>query len=308
MVNWQHLLQTIFSTALLVSAAAWVAKRVLTHYFDNARKRYDSELEKDLESLKVRLEADNAKTLTEVKANLERQMLEDKHQAELEVERFRRQLESETTMAERIRIEVVRWANPILDAVTTLEKRLDNILKNGGHTVLDKERAKEVDENWSITFDYFFPSTLYLFAQYFCWVRMMLERFSFEVFESERHQKIFFEAIYKVSNAMGAFPPRYEGKGTDVQVFNLQQRAIGEMLWLEKGGQPACMGYHEFLINYQLEPFQARLKPLASLLAGVAPDQRRWQRLKFVRERLADLRLQCERVLDLEPNGSDSLS
>jgi hypothetical protein len=72
-------------------------------------------------------------------------------------------------------------------------------------------------------------STLYLFGQYFCWIRMLEEELNFELFESQVEKDEFFFAVREVSKALSDFPPSYSCSGKDFQVFRLQQRVIGEL-------------------------------------------------------------------------------
>src|SRR5215210_7451202 len=113
--------------------------------------------------------------------------------------------------AERIRQEVLVWTNPVLGAVRGLESRLGNILSKKLYLGLDPDQAHEerpVGSDWSMDYEYVMESTLFLFAEYFAWIRLLQERLSFELFESEATRARFDAAIWDVSNEIGNLPLR----------------------------------------------------------------------------------------------------
>jgi hypothetical protein len=128
---------------------------------------------------------------------------------------------------ERIREEVLRWANPILGSVRSLGSRLENILDQDLYVALDRKAEWSLSEDWAIDRVYAVESTLFVFAEYFAWVQLLHEKMSFELFESEETKDEFFDAVWKVSGALSKWPDtRVKGKDRDAQVFVLQQRAI----------------------------------------------------------------------------------
>lgn len=200
---------------------------------------------------------------------------------------------------DRIRNDIIRWANPILGAVNVLTYRLDNILFHDGYRALNK--AYQRTPGWSMTYDYCMPSTLYLFAQYFALIQMLQELLSFELFRSEQTKDNFFAAVTGVSEALGSYPALDPScKGEDNQVFRLQQMAIGELLILRDSNPPRCVSYPDFLQKSQEKSFECHLEPLRTLLENVSPDDNcRWTRLKETRKKLGDLKKKCYQVLQL---------
>jgi hypothetical protein len=83
----------------------------------------------------------------------------------------------------------------------------------------------------------------------------------------------------------------------DRQVFHLQQRAIGEMLIVDKDAGPVCLRSNDFLAKWEDATFAAWLGPLRDFLEGLEPGTRRWMRLELVRGALAALDRECRRVL-----------
>lgn len=220
---------------------------------------------------------------------------------------------------ERTRQEVLRWANPILNSVQSLESRLDNILNDGLYVMLAPEvRPKAsrllptrtrlhqlIDPDWAVSYEYVMPSTLFHFAEYFAWVRLLLERLSFELFESQQTQERFFEAIWGVTKALSSWPKdEVVGEGHDAQVFALQQRAIGELVIDREGESIRILTYREFLDALDSDAsFASLFDPLRSFLEGVTPGTKRWSRLEGTRTALQTLDHECRTLLRLDGTG-----
>lgn len=200
---------------------------------------------------------------------------------------------------DRVREQIIQWANPILRAVEGLNYRLENILDNG-YMALNKQG--QFPPGWSITYDYFMSSTLYLFAQYFAWIQMLRELLSFELFQSEHTKVEFFKCIHAVGKPLSDFPyaPLNNCSGEDRQVFRLQQRVIGELLILGDSNSPRCMSYPDFLEKLKEPSFEHHLQPLRALLENVIPDDNcRWIRLNETRRALRNLMEYCQQVLKM---------
>jgi hypothetical protein len=88
-------------------------------------------------------------------------------------------METKKVEQERIRQEIIRWSNPILGAVNELDGRLWNILQNRAYLALSKSYKLHAIPNWSLTYEHWMPSTLFLFGQYFAWVQMLQARLSY---------------------------------------------------------------------------------------------------------------------------------
>lgn len=216
-------------------------------------------------------------------------------------------LRTREAKSERVREEVLRWANPILNAVEALDSRLENVLGDL-YPALDGDRSGEerpADPDWAVSYDYVMQSTLFIFAEFFGWTRLLLQRLSFELFESRREQERFFDALWKVTKTLGDFPlDGVEGEGDDMQVFALQQREIGESMLVASDGETRVMGYPDFRRARRCNAdLRASLAPLERLLEGVEPGTKRWARLELTHEAVRALRRECEALLDLERRG-----
>ena len=256
--------------------------------------------------------------------DLERHRLELQAEYQRQFEQFRLEMQGQVASAERVRAEIYRWANPILGAVGALHRRLGNIL-GSGFVALTKGR--EATEDWTIDYDYFMYSSLYRFAAYFCWVEHLWDNLSFEIFQSQHEMDRFFKAIGDASEALGTYPVRqYRCQGRDVQVFDLQWRAVGQMMMAKTAsGRPGCMSYDKFLERCDEPRYESRLRPLRVLLEGVAPLPRadratveavsggaeeeeplydcRWMRLNRTHRALGELQALCVQHLGVDAAG-----
>ena len=229
---------------------------------------------------------------------------------EKEVAEHKAALDEREGEKQRIREEVLRWTNPVLDAVDALESRLKNILESGLDQALHKGRKnRPVHQDWAVSYDYVLPTTLYLFANYFAWIRLLQERLSVELFESEQVRKRFVEAMWRVSKALSDWsPPEFRGGGRDTQVFALQQRAIGEAV-IRRGTEGARpMTVPEFLSAYDSkdeQTFKAILEPLRELVEDLDRGSKRWARLSLTLSQLHAFGEECRALLKLRGSGPD---
>ena len=210
-------------------------------------------------------------------------------------------LRDRAAQEDRIRDEVIRWANPILGSVKALQARLRNILCHSGYLALSRRSQTEIDPEWSITFEYFLPSTIYLFCQYFCYVRLLEERLGFELFEKQKDKDDFFERVHAVGRTLSSYPhpglAKLSGIG-DRQVFTLQQRAFGEAMAVGTGDECRCMRYFEFLSNWNCSKFRETYEPLVRFIESLEPKhEHRWRRLEMMNEGLIELHKSCRRLL-----------
>jgi hypothetical protein len=161
-------------------------------------------------------------------------------------------------------------------------------------------------EGWSANYEHFMSSTIYYFAQYFCWTRLLQQQLGYELFRSTEEMSSFFENIANVSNTMTEFPFNTQEKigGEDRQIFALQQRALGELLFDNASAGERLMTYREFLDKWldRGVKFQRHVEPVESFLRGVSPtNDVRWRRLESLSEKLGAFSEECTWVL--QPTG-----
>jgi hypothetical protein len=210
-------------------------------------------------------------------------------------------IENKQQKQERIRHEIIRWSNPILSSVQELRSQLRNVLEQSGYVALKMGYDQKSNQNWSISYEYFMNSLLFLFGQYFAWTRMLQDELNFELFESQNEKDLFFQAIQNVVRSLASFPPHYGCQGKDLQVFALQQRAMGELLIRQNSGNKQCMSYSEFLKSMKSKEFQLHFEPLIALLNNIQPsDNCRWKRLEATNAALKDLERVCKDLLNVQ--------
>jgi hypothetical protein len=269
MIDWSGIVKTLTSTAIIVAALGWIASRGIERWLDRQVVTFTSDL---------------------------------KAKSDFQLEAFKNQLTERTAQKDRIRNEVARWSNPIPNAVTDLKNRLGNILDDGGYLALSPNVRQRVDSQWSIQYDYFFPSTIYLFSRYFCWTGLLEEKLSFELFDKQDDKRAFFKLIGKVNHYLSVFPldQLQDIKSEeDSQIFNLQQRSMGETL--RPKGESRCMNYSEFLEKWGEINFRKSFEPLTNFIEGIEPSrQRPWKRLKLMMEPLSELEKNCKTLLGPE--------
>lgn len=301
-------------TAALVGMAAFLAKSLVQHWLvkdveayktelSRETDRYKNELAKELELEKAQLALANSQALDEAKFEFEKELIARRGEVDLFRDQVKYLNESEQQRSARLQAQIQRWANPIRVAIGDLEHRLCNVLDEDGYVALS--RSSSVPENWSADYTYFMGSTIYYFAQYFCWSTLLRQELGYEFFRSGDEAEVFWNGIEAVSDEMSRFP--YEAVANtdtapvDRQVFRLQQRAIGELLVDRSSATQQVLTYREFLDRW-LDPTDAKLKthvaPLENFLANLSPrNDLRWRRLEGARSQLMNFKSACNRVL-----------
>ena len=296
----------------LVAAATWSAKTFVQHWLSEAIEKYRSSLQKELESHKSQVQQNAAATLLEAKYEFENELALRKGEIDIFRDELKNWNESESERENRLRGQAMKWANPILSAIRDLKSRTDEILQNEGYRALSVTSSK-APYGWSIEYNYYMVSTLYYFAQYFCWTRMLQQKISAELFVDNSELEDFQKLMDGVSGSLERFPFTAKIEETtkdldndkvhkDIQVFSLQQRAIGESLVFdgESGGE-RIMSYKKFVdnwVNPDNAKFRRHMEPLETFLKEIKPDNdMRWLRLLEMQKQLSDFELACTDVL-----------
>jgi hypothetical protein len=181
-VDWKTVLSTLGSTAIVVAAVGFIARTITQHVFRRDLETHKSNLkrETDLEIANAKASVD--RELAAAKAQTDAALLAQKAEFDRQMETFKADVVSRVARADRIHAEIIHWANPILSAVMDLKRRLENVLENEGYLALSADNQNKLSAQWSIDYNYFFPSTVFIFCQYFCWIRLLEERLNFEIF------------------------------------------------------------------------------------------------------------------------------
>jgi len=296
----EAILKTIGSTAVVAGFIVWATKALISQFLSRDIKRYESGLATELAEHKESLQRESNLMMAAVGENTQKVLIEYKSSTDHMMAKFQAQLLAAASREERIRQEVERWANPILDAVQGLEARITNILDRQGYIALSAATEKEIPPGWSITHVYFLQSTIFIFAQYFCYVRLLQERLHFDLFHNQGDKDVFLARIRAVGETLSAWPLKELGDpppAMDRQVLNLQQRAIGEAVTRGRDDAARCLSFSVFLDKWDAQKLAGRLEPLSTFLDGLTPTDPRGQRLRYMLQALAHLRKECERIL-----------
>lgn len=296
-------------TATAILIVTYLSKLLVTHLLKRDLERVKiaqkAQADEQLKAFEDSLRAKTERDLAAAKEALTRSTGQELERLKSELSLVRDQAgwahAAASARNERLRSEVLRWANPILGAVKDLKSRLYNILANGAEVALNPGRSADIETGWSIRYDYFMPSTLYLFGQYFYWVRRLQVEMSFEMFTSHSEKDDFFRHIDAVRAALGDWPMRaWNGeRAGDAQVFSLQQRAIAAAMTIRKDDS-RCIDVDEFMEGWLDPPMADALAPLRTLLESVDSNSRvRWFRLQQVLIAIENLENHCRALLAL---------
>jgi hypothetical protein len=273
-----------------ILAAAWMAQMLVK-----------SAIAKDVKDFEIRLKSKADGQLAGLadeyrrRADAELAALNARLSSERDLESRSRDVAA--AQRERIRAEILRWSNPIRGAVLDLKYRLRNILEGGGYAALQPTPNELVPKGWSIDYAYFLPSTLYVFCQYFHWVRRLEVELGFDLFADQQDKDTLIDRLNAVSDALGEWWDEMSA-ADDRQVFRLQQRALGECL-LVRDPAPRCLDYPEFLMDHDAPPLETHLVPLVELIDGLEPKAHpeRWARLQRVLAALDALDVHTQHLL-----------
>lgn len=142
------------------------------------------------------------------------------------------------TKAEQVAEVMARYRDPLLRAAFDLQSRLYNIVELGFLTRYYRDDRPEHKA-------YAADNTLYVLAEYLGWVEILRREVRFLDLGDEQANRQLMERLDAVRRILLA-----DAYGDDVlQVFNGQQRAIGEIMAVpaeREGGGMACKGYAAF--------------------------------------------------------------
>lgn len=292
-------------TALTATAAVSLAVTGVAAFLGKSLFQWMSA--RDLEAHKAKLAQEGALAIEAVRAEAAAALARQTAEQGRALERLKADLSREGQSEAQIRAEIRRWSNPILAAVDGLIGRLENVVADGGYVALQPQATPPAD--WSVTYDYFLPSTVYLFAQYFCWTELLRQELSFQLFETQADKDAFFTAQLDAGRCLSSWPiaqlDPQAPSACDAQVFALQQRQMGEALIVQGERGQACMSYAAFTLRWRNDSdFLNHFKPLKDFLQELSPNlPARWRRLEEMTRKLYAVRSACRRVLQLPEGG-----
>ncbi|MER7404733.1 hypothetical protein ABT373_20100 [Streptomyces sp. NPDC000070] len=130
-----------------------------------------------------------------------------------------------------------RVRDPLLWAAYDLQSRIYNIARSqfGFLTLYYRDGTPQERE-------YARRNTLYVIAEYFCWVEILRQRVQFLDLGNREDNRKVVDLLHEVSNRFSA--DRNQGAG--FRLFRGEQRAIGELMVSQVGDDQGCIGYAEF--------------------------------------------------------------
>ncbi|MGW8399277.1 hypothetical protein ACWGLP_21745 [Streptomyces lydicus] len=130
-----------------------------------------------------------------------------------------------------------RVRDPLLWAAYDLQSRIYNIARSQfGFLALYYKDGNPQERKYARL------NTLYVIAEYFCWVEIIRRRVQFLDLGNREDNRKVVGLLHEVSNGFNA--DRNQGPG--FRLFRGEQRAIGELMISEDGDSPGCIGYAEF--------------------------------------------------------------
>jgi hypothetical protein len=193
---------------------------------------------------------------------------------------------SERREAQRI---LTRYREPLISAAFDLQSRLFNILEQ--HFLLNSLEQKADEHRRNVALE----STLYMFAQYFCWREILRQDIQFFELQTKSGTRTVNAKLGEVTRSFAA-----DTGGPRFRLWRPEQRAIGELMIHYDRETKTCLGYAQFRaarsgdLKSWLDPLEADL----ITLAPVGTDDR----LRAVQHALVDL----IRTLDPEQIRYDS--
>lgn len=180
-----------------------------------------------------------------------------------------------------------RFREPLLNAIFNLETRIYNIIKLGFFCRFLGDGAEQADREYAVL------HTLYVFAQYFCWVEI-LRRDS--QFIDPRDDQRTAEVVHGIEAIRDTFTDSRTITERCFRLFRGEQRALGEVMLIPVLDPPTgaprweCMGYAPFVQALEtpgLERWFRRLRAdITTLTTDVAGHD---ARLRLLQRRLIEL-------------------
>ena len=165
---------------------------------------------------------------------------------------------------------LTRFTTPLMRSSETLERQINNFVLN-------------VDEDWYRTTDYYRLSTLYSFAEYLAWVRLIERRLGFIAIEHSDGGRRLDTAINGLFRAMSSFHYFRGIRDRAVADSAVPRRlftAMGEVSIVRRDGDDTVLEFSEFCVRYvNDQQFRRWFDALDVFLAAVRDD-------RFHRDRL----------------------
>jgi hypothetical protein len=179
----------------------------------------------------------------------------------------------------------VRFREPLLQAVFNLETRIFNILQ------IDFFGRFRGPKNTSEEREYAELNTVYVFAQYFCWVEILRREAQFLDPRNAERDELVVRTLEDIRDLFSVGNP-----DRTFRIFRGEQRALGEVMLvqaLDPGPREprwACLGYSQFVEAVDDPPLDRWCRPIRADIAAIAASGELGAvRLREVQRRLVDI-------------------
>lgn len=166
---------------------------------------------------------------------------------------------------QKIDEKVRKYSDPLLQAASDVELRIQTLLSKGIRTDWLKANVKnELETGGGFLEDptkglgYFFLSTVYVFARYFAWVEILKREAGFLEFPRGKKSVDFYGILHRINNAFRYTDlwPASQGSQPIKDCTNLYrhvQSAIGEIMIVKRDKEADCISFREFVNQYKDE-------------------------------------------------------
>ncbi len=183
---------------------------------------------------------------------------------------------------------VTRFREPMLHAIFNLETRIYNIVELNFFGRFLGEKNKDTEKEYAVL------NTMYVFAQFFCWVEIMRREAQFiDNRYDHRWNRVYrakFEAVYEtIADSINIQEKCF-------RLFRGEQRALGEVMLVpveaSKPGFPrwGCMTYPSFVQSLNDEQMARWFRSLREDIEEIRKDVAKHDgRLRLIHHRLIDI-------------------
>jgi hypothetical protein len=146
----------------------------------------------------------------------------------------------ERERADQTRRKVSQYSEPLVRAAYDLQARLYNSLRKDYLSHLSG--LGESEAVYAVT------NTLFLFAEYLCWVEILRKETELLSMTESGHDRALATCLLRIDGILSSGDDR---DNLDFRIYRGQQRAIGELLsiWSTDGRAPTCLGFAKFTIK-----------------------------------------------------------
>jgi hypothetical protein len=164
---------------------------------------------------------------------------------------------------QRVEEKVRKYSDPLLQAASDVELRIQTLLKKGikdnwlkSNVIKELERGEGFLKDSCKGLGYFFLSTVYVFARYFAWVEILRREAGFLDFPRGKASVNFYGILHRINNAF-RYTELWQSNNKKPPVkdctvlYRHIQSAIGEIMIIERNKELNCISFREFVDKYK---------------------------------------------------------